>query len=256
MPVFSDQMGRKVTVPARPTRIVSLVPSQTELLHFFGLDNEVVGITRFCVHPPEWLRTKTKVGGTKKVEIEVVRQLKPDLIVANKEENERELIEVLEKEFPVWLSDVANLQQALTMILMVGQMTGREAAGQDCASRIQQQFSDLKPLRRKKALYLIWRKPWMAAGKDTFIDDMLMRAGFTNAVTATRYPQLNADQLTALQPEVVLLSSEPYPFKEAHVAELRTCMPAAKFCFVNGEMFSWYGSRLLHAPEYFMSLDC
>src|ERR1700741_3198050 len=107
---FIDQTGRKISIPQIPQRIISLVPSQTELLFDLGLDKEVVGITKFCVHPPEWFQTKTRVGGTKQLKIDLIKQLQPDLIIANKEENVKEQIEELEKHFPVWISDVNNLE--------------------------------------------------------------------------------------------------------------------------------------------------
>jgi len=241
-----------------PRRIVSLVPSQTELLHALGLESEVVGITKFCVHPAAWFQQKKRVGGTKTIHLDKVAALAPDLIIANKEENEREQIEALAARFPVWVSDVRDLSGALAMIEHVGVLTGRDAQAQVLAQEIARQFARYRPdaaLPRPRAAYFIWRKPYMVAGGDTFIHAMLEEAGFENVFgTETRYPEVAPEKLAAQAPDVLLLSSEPYPFQEKHLAEFREICPAAQAVVVDGEMFSWYGSRLLLAPAYFQDL--
>lgn len=257
MPTQQDQMGREIHVPDVPRRIISLVPSQTELLHDLGLGDRVVGITKFCVHPEAWFRTKARVGGTKKVNREKVRALKPDLIIGNKEENTQADIAALEREFPVWMSDVRTLDEALDMVRRIGTLTGTEAQADAIAQRIAAGFADLKPLASPLSVaYLIWRSPWMAAGAGTFIDDMLRRCGVTNACAALpgRYPELTPAQLAAADPDILLLSSEPYPFSERHVSELNMICPGAPVHLVDGELFSWYGTRLLRSPGYFQRL--
>src|SRR5438105_265149 len=124
MAVFTDQLGNQLHIDQHPRRIVSLVPSQTELLFDLGLQEEVIGITKFCVHPYHWHQTKTRVGGTKDIKLEVIDQLKPDLVIANKEENTREQITSLQSLYPVWISDVNTLQDALEMIRSIGEITG------------------------------------------------------------------------------------------------------------------------------------
>ncbi len=166
---MTDQCQRTLVLSSIPQRIVSLVPSQTELLHTLGLDERVVGITRFCTHPDVWYRSKTRVGGTKDFDLEKIRSLNPDLILANKEENDREKIEQLATEFPVWISDVRTIGQAIQMILEVGKMTGQQAESEHIAMQIGTRFklvSGQKPIR---AAYLIWNKPLMTVGHDTFI---------------------------------------------------------------------------------------
>lgn len=252
-----DQMGRSVKLPANPQRIISLVPSQTELLHDLGLGDRVVGITKFCIRPEKWFRTKPRVGGTKQVDLAKVRALKPDLIIGNKEENAQADIESLAQEFPVWMSDVEDLGGALAMIRMIGEITGTAIAATRIVEGIHGAFGGLRPLPHPvKAAYFIWRKPWMLAGAPTFIRDMLHRCGFAPCPPADlgRYPECNDDQLRAWRPEVVLLSSEPYPFGEKHVPEVQKILPGARIMLVDGELFSWYGSRLLHAPRYFQAL--
>lgn len=247
--VHTDQIGREVEIPKEPQRIISLVPSQTELLFDLGLDKRVVGITKFCIHPEEWFRTKTRIGGTKQLHVDTIESLRPDLIIANKEENNRGDIEGLEQKYPVWVSDVNNLESALEMIGQIGKITGAKA--NRLTEEVKFGFSNLtsskKPL---KALYLIWKKPYMAAGPDTFISDMLTRGGFKNVVTEARYPELSETDIANLNPEVILLSSEPFPFGPTHMKDLQHLLPNAKIELVDGEMFSWYGSRLKLVPSY------
>lgn len=255
MPVFTDQTGRQIVLNAPPRRIVSLVPSQTELLFDLGLQERIVGITKFCVHPSRALQTKTVVGGTKQLRTETIHRLQPDLIIGNKEENRREDIEELEQRYPVWISDIATLNDALTMIRAVGVLTQTQAQAETIACEIADRFAELTDKQpRQRVLYLIWRKPWMAAGKHTFIDEMLRRGGWDNALTESRYPTLDESAIARIAPDWVFLSSEPFPFGEKHIAELRATVPYAKIALVNGEMFSWYGSRLLHAATYLANL--
>ncbi len=255
MYTFNDQMGNTIKLPSIPKRIVSLVPSQTELLFDLGLEAEVVGITKFCIHPKQKVRPVAKVGGTKDFKLNLIRALQPDLIIGNKEENEEGKIRQLQTEFPVWMSDIATLPHALQMISLVGNLVGRQEKAQQLLANLNARFGQLKKgvgTNRKKVLYLIWRKPFMAAGSATFIDHMLQACGFENAVAASRYPELSAQQMAVLQPDEVFLSSEPYPFKQPHIDELSAILPGAKVRLVDGEMFSWYGSRLLKSADYFL----
>jgi ABC-type Fe3+-hydroxamate transport system substrate-binding protein len=254
---MQDQIGRSVDVPLAPQRIISLVPSQTELLYDLGLGDRVIGITKFCVHPEEWFRTKPRVGGTKKVDLDKVRALKPDLIIGNKEENEKKDIETLAREFPVWISDVRDLPGALDMIRRVGELTGTSPKAEEIASRIEQRFTMLAPLDPTLTVaYLIWREPYMAAGHGTFVNDMLRRCGLVNVFDEgdARYPEITPQELAEADPDLILLSSEPYPFQEKHFAELNMICPGTPVRLVDGELFSWYGSRLLRSPSYFNGL--
>jgi ABC-type Fe3+-hydroxamate transport system substrate-binding protein len=254
MQLVRDMIGREVLVPERPQRIVSLVPSQTELLADLGLDDEVVGITKFCVHPERWFRNKSRVGGTKTIHIDRVAGMRPDLIIANKEENVLEQVEALQAIAPVWVSDIHTLDEALQMIRAVGQLCDRDERAASMAEQIELGLASL-PQYRASVAYGIWRQPWMWAGGDTFIHDILQRCGWENALgDVMRYPELELEQLRGRNPALVLLSSEPYPFKEQHIAEVQSMLPRSRVLLVDGEMFSWYGSRLLHAPEYLGSL--
>jgi ABC-type Fe3+-hydroxamate transport system substrate-binding protein len=257
---FKDQLGRVVTINYPPRRIVSIVPSQTELLFDLGLDEEVVGITKFCIHPIEKFAARTKVGGTKKLKIELIRQLQPDLIIGNKEENTQEEIELLMQEFPVWMSDIHNLEEALITISDIGELVNRTPEAAYLNHLINAGFSDLQTLAVQKKIdfrvaYLIWKDPYMFAGQDTFIDDILRKVGLQNVITMPRYPSLTLSQLQTENCKLVLLSSEPYPFKEKHIEEIQRALPNAKVMLVDGEMFSWYGSRLVKAVEYLFYLQ-
>jgi ABC-type Fe3+-hydroxamate transport system substrate-binding protein len=248
-------MGNLVTVNFPPRRIVSLVPSQTELLADLDLDEHLVGITKFCIHPQAWLSPKKITGGTKNFHFDIISALEPDLIIANKEENYEEGINRLKMKYPVWVSDISTLEDALAMITSLGELTQRKPQAESIIAAIDDAF--LKVIRRKplNVLYLIWRNPWMAAGQATFITDMLDKMGLLNVVPEARYPELSSDYIQAMNPDCVFLSSEPYPFREKHIDEIRQILPAAKIMLVDGEMFSWYGSRLIKAPAYFNSLN-
>jgi len=255
MPVFKDQMNRLVGLPSTPKRIISIVPSQTELLFDLGLDAEIIGITKFCIHPAGKAKSKIKVGGTKALNINLIKQLNPDLIIGNKEENERSQVEELMQNFPVWMSDIADLDRAIDMIQRIGVIVEKSAEAAKLAYNINSVFDKLPTKSHSlRVVYFIWRKPYIIAGKGTFIDDMLQKCGLINAFDDARYPEVTAEQLVNLKPDVVLLSSEPYPFKEKHITEFKNLLPNAIVKLVDGELFSWYGSRLLHAPAYFNSL--
>ena len=256
MPVYYDQLNREVNLSSGPQRIISVVPSQTELLFYLGLNEELVGITKFCIHPKNKFKSTTKVGGTKTLNINKIKALKPDLIIANKEENELSQIEELTTFCPVWISDIYNLTGAIDMIEKVGELVGRQNQAKTLSRAIKQQFDDLKiPSLNLRAAYFIWRKPYMIAGKNTFIDSMLQKCGLINAFEIERYPEVYPGMITNAKPEIIFLSSEPYPFKERHITEFKTLLPHSIIKLVDGEVFSWYGSRLLEAPLYFRKLS-
>lgn len=248
-----DQLGLELSIPRSPSRIISLVPSQTELLFDLGLEDRIAGVTKFCIHP-EKAKSKIIVGGTKNFRTDIIEQLHPDLIIGNKEENEEKGILSLRKIYPVWMSDISSLEDALSMIRSIGGLTSTQAKSETIINSIAKRFDELSEVPSRRCLYLIWKKPWMVAGKNTFIDSMLSKINLVNSIDALRYPELNDRDIAALAPEVILLSSEPYPFKEKHIRELKDLVPSAKVLLVDGEMFSWYGSRLVKSPAYFNSV--
>lgn len=248
--------GREVQVPFPPRRIVSLVPSQTELLYELGLEEEVVGITKFCIHPDSWFRNKKRVGGTKTIHLDIVRDLQPDLIIANKEENTQAQIQELALQYPVWISDITTIEQGLEMIRQIGDITGKANEAIQLVSHIQEGFLKIAATARPvKVAYYIWKDPWMTAGGDTFISDVITRIGWENVVaTKNRYPEVSPEELAGTGVEYILLSSEPYPFKDKHIAEIQAMLPGVKVLLVDGEMFSWYGSRMKEAIPYLQGL--
>lgn len=254
-----DQLGNEIEVSFPPKRIISLVPSQTELLFDLGLKEEVVGVTRFCIHPQEKVNAKQKIGGTKQFNIEKIKSLQPDLIIGNKEENYQEGIEELRKHFPVWMSDIYTLEDSYNMMREVSRITNREAEGRRIIAEIRDSFinynQETTNRKQQTAAYFIWRKPYMVAANNTFINHLLEIFGLKNVFeNEARYPEINPEVLSALKPDFIFLSSEPYSFSERHFEEFNTFCPSAKVVLVDGEMFSWYGSRLRFAAKYFEEL--
>ncbi len=254
--IFKDQLGQHIELTQIPKRIISLVPSQSELLWDLGLRDELIGITKFCIHPNEMFKFKDRVGGTKTLDIQKIRSLKPDLIIGNKEENEYAQIKELQNEFPVWMSDIYNLNDAYKMISDIGELVHKKNEATRLVSNIQKSFSVIKKYN-KTVLYLIWKNPFMAAGNSTFIGDVLNQMGLINSLKNSdlRYPELTMDEIKNLNPDFIFLSSEPFPFKEIHINELKQLVPNATVKLVDGELFSWYGSRLLKSVEYLNNLE-
>jgi ABC-type Fe3+-hydroxamate transport system substrate-binding protein len=257
---YTDQIQKQIQLKDIPKRIVSLVPSQTAFLSSLGLDEEVVGITKFCVHPAQWFRTKQRIGGTKNVNIDQVRSLRPDLIIANKEENVQEQVRELETIAPVWTSDINTIEEALTMIENIGCLTGKNSEAAVVINNILEKRALLtKQVARQSAsarvVYLIWKDPYLSAGSDTFINAMLHTCGWSNVFAdKKRYPEVSITDLQKVNPDLLLLSSEPYPFKQKHIAELQLLLPRTRIRLVDGEMFSWYGSRMSEAFVYFRQM--
>lgn len=258
---LTDQIGVTHRFSQPPRRIVSLVPSQTELLYDLGLEEQLVGITKFCVHPAHFKATKKSVGGTKKVNIDKIKALQPDLIVANKEENTPEMVASLQAIAPVWVTDIASIADNLKMISDFGQLFNRRTEAQKWCDKISFAHADFTRFMAGKksyrAAYFIWKDPFMVAGGGTFINELLQLNHFDNIYAdRLRYPEVVVQKMRIQgDPELVLLSSEPYPFKDEDAFELGRYTHHAKTIFVDGEMFSWYGSRLVKAFSYFKQLQ-
>ena len=258
--VYRDQLHREIKLEEVPKRIISLVPSQTELLVDLGLEDHIVGVTKFCVHPKSIRKEKKIVGGTKKVKYDIIKELHPDIILCNKEENTKEIVESLEKEYTVHVSDIFSIEDALEMIEQYGAVFNKENAAKSLISKIKTEeksflnFIENKP--RKHIAYFIWKDPWMAVGNNTFIDHLLEKNGFINVFNdQERYPEIAKEDMQILEKlDLILLSSEPFPFSEKHIAEAEQLNTNAKILLVDGEYFSWYGSRLVNAFAYFKTL--
>ncbi len=255
----TDQLGRTLTFTSIPKRVVSLVPSQTEYLYDLGLHEELVGITKFCIHPEGLLKEKKIIGGTKNIDIQKILELKPDVVIANKEENEQEQIEELMQHVPVWISDIYTLQDSYEMMLGLGKLFDKQNQAEAIVAQIKTEFAAFqKSVDAKRVAYFIWRNPYMMAGKNTFINHLLTELGLYNVCNdmeqGERYPSISIEALAALQPNLIYLSSEPYPFKEKHIEECQKACPGAQVVLVDGELFSWYGSRLKYSVKYFHTL--
>ena len=242
-------------------RIISLVPSQTELLYDLGLEDYIVGITKFCIHPFHLKSTKKIVGGTKKVDLEKIRSLLPDIIIANKEENTMEMVNELGKICNVWVTNVTTFSDNLKMILDFGYLFNKRIEAQKWIDKInhaQQEFlSFVKNRPTQRVAYFIWANPYMVAGNDTFINEMLKINNFKNIYenNVERYPTVIIQKMRIQgDPELILLSSEPFPFNDEHAFEIGRYTHHSKIIFVDGEMFSWYGSRMVKAFHYFKQL--
>jgi ABC-type Fe3+-hydroxamate transport system substrate-binding protein len=257
---MKDQLNRDIILNATPKRIVSLVPSQTELLYDLGLEDAIVGLTKFCVHPLHLKSTKQIVGGTKQINIDKIKALKPDIILCNKEENTKEIVEACEQICTTHVSDIFNIEDCLELISQYGSVFNKQPEAAKIVDKINFNLKDFKAFIKDKptlkVAYFIWRKPWMVAGNKTFINYLLELNKFENVYNnIDRYPEIALTKLDAQDsPELVLLSSEPYPFKEEHAQEISEVLQDAKTVFVDGEYFSWYGSRLVKAFGYFKIL--
>lgn len=231
-------------------RIISLVPSLTELIIDFGLGGQLIGRTRFCVHPAEKVKTIPIIGGTKNPNIEKIIALKPDLIIANKEENTKKEVEELSKHVEVVVTEIDSVEEAIEWVQKLGVKLGVEEAADQLITSVERLTSMTNDFHPISTAYFIWRQPWMTIGNDTYIHDIMNHFGLINIFgDQTRYPETNLSELASLSPELVLLSSEPYPFKKKHFQEIRINCPNSRILLVDGEWFSWYGSRMIPAFE-------
>lgn len=252
---FFDQLNRKILLNSTPSRIISLVPSQTELLVDLGLQNKLVGITKFCVHPAGLKTNVPIVGGTKMVNFSKIEALNPDIIICNKEENTEEMVRQLERIAPVWISDIETIPHCLEMMLLLGEVFEVSEKAKTLIASVKDKLIEfqeaIKNVPVKKVIYTIWKNPYMAAGSNTFINALLQINKFENVIENSRYPEVEEKDFK--KADLILLSTEPYPFKENDVEELQLSVDA-KVQLVDGEYFSWYGSRLIGAMRYFKTL--
>lgn len=254
---YTDHLARTVSLSSEPERIISLCPSITETLFDLGVGEKVVGRTRFCIHPQPAIQQAKRIGGTKSIRMEEVRALKPDLIIAEKEENTKEMVGELERDFPVVVFDVKDISSALNMIQGLGTLCNVQEKSKLMTDDIQSEFGAIDAIDKLgTALYMIWREPFMVVGKDTYIQDVLARMGVGNLAIELegRYPAITSEEMISLNPDMVLLSSEPYPFMEKHITEIKGFLPRSEVILVDGEMFSWYGTRMKKAVSYLESI--
>lgn len=255
MQQLTDHLGRQVTIAMTPKRIISICPAITETLFSLGLENNIIGRTKYCIFPKEKVGNVTIVGGTKDVDVDKIRQLQPDLILAEKEENTVEIVQALEKIAPVFVLEVQSIEHAYRFIQTLGLLTNKVEIAEHLVNSCKNGFQSLPHQQRGNAAYVIWRKPYMVVGNTTYINDVLKKMGFHNPFEAasTRYPTATKEQLVEVNLNVLLLASEPFPFQEKHIAEFQAFLPNTKILLVDGEMF-WYGVKMIEAKDYFAEL--
>ena len=251
--IYQDQIGRNFELTGTPQKIISCVPSITELLFYLIPSSHIIGRTKFCIHPKELVVNTPKIGGTKTLLLKKIRSLNPDLIIANKEENKKQQIEVLD--FPICVTDVSDIDSAIDMIRLLGNILSVEEKAMHLVEKIEtlniQSFSSFI-----SCAYLIWKQPYMSIGSDTYIHSMLKSSGFKNIFEdQLRYPEITVSELNKRQPECIMLSSEPFPFKNKHILELQKLLAYdPHIVLVDGEMLSWYGSKTSDGLKYAQQL--
>lgn len=252
MRTVKDALGRDVTYTYPPERIIALDPAITETLYHFGLDEKIVGRTRFCIHPKEKVKQAINIGGTKELKMERIHELNPDLIIAEKEENTKEMVETLEEHYPVYVCEIQTVEDGINLIGKLGDITGCPEEGRQLQSEVETAFSSLPAIESVRVAYMIWKRPYMAVGRDTYINHTLEKLGFVNAfATSTdRYPEVTEQDLQGAELDYIFLSSEPYPFRDKNHAEFLSFLPDVTPVNIDGQMF-WYGVRMLKAAEYF-----
>jgi ABC-type Fe3+-hydroxamate transport system substrate-binding protein len=252
-----DQLNRPIELMEPAKRIVSLVPSISEYLFSLGLNEQVVAITKFCIKPDSWFKTKTRIGGTKNISLDRIKALKPDLIIANKEENTKEQIDLLALQNQVYITDINSIKECYNALQDIGVLCDREHIAKEIINQIKFGFFEIKNIfKSKTCLYLIWQEPYMLAGKNTFINDIINHLGLNNLAVSidSRYPEINTIEIEQLNPDYIFLSSEPFPFNKNHLSQIQFKHPNSKVFLVDGEAFSWYGSRLIESISYFKEL--
>ena len=240
-------------------KIISLVPSLTELLVTLGLEENIVGVTKFCVHPNNLKKDKVVVGGTKNIHLEKIKALQPDIILCNKEENTKEIVENCSLIATTHVSDICTIADILALIAYYGTLFSCEEKASNLTKALQDKIKDfkhfIKDKPKLKVVYFIWKNPWMVAANHTFINHLLELTKLENCYkNENRYPEISLDDLKTKKIDAVFLSSEPYPFKGKNTIDFKEVAINAKVILVNGEYFSWYGSRLLKAFDYFKEL--
>lgn len=247
-----DHLGREVNYSFPPKRIISLCPGITDTLLSLNLDHEVVGRTRYCIHPAEKVGQIQVVGGTKEIKMERIRELKPDLVIAEKEENTKEIVDEVSKHYPVYVAEVQSIDESFRMIHDIGEITNKNNEAASLIEKIKSGFESLPTKPGKRVAYVIWKKPYMVVGGNTYINSLLERMGFENPFTQLegRYPAVTTEQFQQAKLDYLFLATEPFPFKEKHIEEFQEFLPKVKPMIIDGEMF-WYGPRMHEAVTYF-----
>lgn len=253
---MTDHVGRTIEIAISPKRIISLCPAITTTLFSIGLDKEIIGRTRYCLFPENKVEQLEVVGGTKDINLEKIRTLNPDLIIAEKEENTEEIVLQLEKEFPVYVFEVQSIEDNDRMIQDLGQLTNKETASARLREQILQALGSLPNLQGKKVAYMIWQNPFMVVGDDTYINALLGAMNLVNPFTAVegRYPVVTLEDLQQMDLDYLLLATEPFRFKERHVEKMASLLTTVQVSLIDGEMF-WYGVNMIDGANYLKNYD-
>ena len=257
-PARVDASGVALALSAAPRRIVSLIPSTTELLCALGLAEALVGVTVYCVEPRDVVRGKTRVGGEKDPDLAAIRSLAPDLVIANVEENRREDVDALRAVgIPVWVTYPRTVAEGLAMIRDLGEVTGARDRARALLDTLEPLYAQARARAAARppvsVFYPIWREPWMTVGADTYVHDLLATCGGANVFAdRVRYPTITLDEMAARGPEVIFLPDEPFRFRRAHLRDFDAypAVPAVRngrMHLVDGKPFSWHGPRLAEA---------
>jgi len=252
MKTVVDHLSRTVTYPFPPKKIVSLAPAITDTMYGLVLEEEIVGRTRFCIHPKDKVENALNIGGTKDIKLDRIHQLKPDLIIAEKEENTKEIVEELEQYYPVYVFEVQTVDDAFRMMADLGDITDRAKQANELIQNIKKVFKEIPHGQGKRIAYMIWQRPYMVVGKNTYIQSLLDKLGFVNPFTQFegRYPEVTVDDLQRAQLDYLFLATEPFPFRDKHLNPMAELLPGVEPHIVDGEMF-WYGVKMLEAVPYF-----
>lgn len=254
---FRDDIGQVLYFEKLPQKIISLVPSITATFFDLHAEDLLVGRTKFCIHPVPEVDAVPIVGGTKHILLDKIVALQPDIIICNQEENTLDTFERLQQQqIPVFVNETKTIPDNSKLISQLGMITGKTEAAQQLCLRIERELDTVKNLfSGNKAIYLIWKGPCMSVGNDTFIHSILQHIGLDNCMKKySRYPELTIEEIVDIAPDYLLLSTEPYPFKQQHVEYFQELLPHTKVILVQGEYFSWYGSKMQGAAEYFKQL--
>ena len=259
MTALADASGVVVTLSTPPRRIVSLIPSITEILFALGLGDAVVGCTVYCTQPPDGVSAKTRIGGEKNPKLDMIRDLHPDLVVANVEENVRSHVDTLRAwGIPVYVTYPRTVVEGIRLISELGQLAGAAQRGAEMARALEARLAETRARQAGRAparvFCPIWRNPYMTINSDTYMHDMLATCGGDNVFGGLpqRYPQVDPADVARERPDVILLPDEPYRFRRAHLADFSAYpdIPAlqdGRVHLIDGKLLSWYGPRIAQA---------
>lgn len=258
---FFDDLGNELTFEKTPKRIISLVPSLTETLYDLNLEENILGITKSCTHPVHFKHTKTIIGDVKDVEIEKIKDLQPHIVFCNKGENSLETIKKLQEFTQVYVTVVKTIDDSIRLVEKLGLILNRRVDAKLINHKINLKLEDftqfIKEYDVKKAGYFIGYNPWVAAGDNTFINALLALNKFENIYTNKEdmYPIIEAKKIRLEgDPDFVFFPSHPFAFNDKHIFEMGRFTHHASAVYVDGQMFSWFGSRLIKSFDYFKSL--